>query len=192
MFVSCSVLTLKSSHTKFSKIKSYKANKFRICFIQEQTIFKEKNHNKYSTLLYGLMFPGGGQFLIRDYDQGKGVVATFGLLMLMARWAESEEWESKSGRFYISETSSFPVNNLKKGLNKQGSIPAELNFSFSSNSYPPLILGFSVLISSALSSFNKTMVKNSIFMDYYLNEQLNINPPSDFMDFYEPVLLEIN
>ena len=54
------------------------------------------------------------------------------------------------------------------------------------------LLGFSVLISSALSSFNKTRVKNSNFMDYYLNEQLNINPPSGFMDFYEPVLLETN
>ena len=31
-----------------------------------------------------------------------------------------------------------------------------------------------------------------LFMDYFLNERLNINQPSDFMDFYEPVLLEIN
>jgi len=112
--------------------------------------------------------------------------------MLVARWAEVEQWGDKSGRFYRSEASSFPVTNLKKGLNKQGSLPAELNFSFSSNSYPPLILGFSVLISSALSSFNKTKIKNSIFMDYFLNDQLNINPPSNFMDFYEPVLLEVN
>ena len=202
------LLTLRA----YALLREKKFDESRITFILAQSIFNHsrynklitplyrtiedaglvKNYNKYSTLFYGLMFPGGGQFLLRDYDQGKGVVATFSLLMLMARWSEADEWGSKSGRFYSSEASSFPVNNLKKGLTKQGSMPAKLNFSFSSNSYPPLILGFSVLISSALSSFNKTRVKNSIFMDYYLNEQLNINPPSDFMDFYEPVILEMN
>lgn len=151
-----------------------------------------KNHNKYSTLFYGLVFPGAGQFLLEDYDQGKGVIATFGLLMLAAKWAEVEQWGSKSRRFYNSEANSLPVNNLRKRINKQVSLPAELNFSFSSDNHTQLFLGFSVLISSALSSFNKTELKNAIFIEYFLNEQLDINPPSTFMDFYEPALSEEN
>ena len=151
-----------------------------------------KNYNKYSILFYGLLIPGGGQFLLKDYDQGKGVITTFGLLMLMTKWGEVEQLGNNSGRFYNSEANSFPVINLKKKINRQVDLPAKLNFRFSSNSYPPLILGISVLLSSAWSSFNKTKSKNSIFMDYFINEQLNIYPPSSFMDFYEPDLLELN
>mgnify|MGYP001266560076 CR=1 FL=1 len=150
------------------------------------------NYNKYSILFSGLLFPGGGQFLLKDYDQGKGVIATFGLLMLMTKWGEAEQWGDNSGRFYNSEGNSFPVNNFKKRINMQGNLPVKLNFSFSSNSYTPFFLGLSVLVSSAWSSFKKTKNKNFIFMDHFINEQLNIYQASNFFDFYEPDLLEIN
>jgi tetratricopeptide (TPR) repeat protein len=196
----------------YSLLREKKIEESRVTFIQAQSKFNHshynklitplykaiedagsvKNYNKYSILLYGLLFPGGGQFALKDYDQAKGVIATFGLLMLTTKWGEVEKFGNNSEQFFYSEANSFPVINLKKKINGQDALPAKLNFSFSSNKYPPIILGISVLFSSAWSSFNKTNIKNSIFMDNFINNQLNIYPPSSFMDFYEPNLIEIN
>jgi hypothetical protein len=196
----------------YALLREQKFEESRVTFILAQSIFNQShynklitplyktienaglvsNYNKYSILFSGLLFPGGGHFLLKDYDQGKGVITTFGLLMLMSKWGEVEQWDDRSGRFYNSEANSFPVNNLKKRINRQTNLPAKLNFSFISNSYPPFIFGVSVLISSAWSSFKKTKNKNNIFMDHFINNQLNIYPASNFMDFYEPDLSEIN
>ena len=150
------------------------------------------NYNKYSVLFSGLLFPGGGQFLLKDYDQGKGVVATFSLLMLMSRWGEVKIMSDNEGkRFFNSDFNSLPIQNLKGNLNKSGNLPKTLTFGFSSNSKAPLLIGFSVLATSALSSFNKTKNKNITFVDLYIKKQCDALPASIFMDFPEPNLIDI-
>ena len=76
-------------------------------------------------------------------------------------------------------------------MNKNERLPKTLSFSFSSSSQFPLWIGFSVLVTSALLSFNKTKNKNNTFIDLYIKRQIESLPASIFMDFLEPNLMDI-
>lgn len=155
-----------------------------------------KTYNKYAVLISGLIFPGGGYFMLQDYDKGKGVVATFGLLMLVSNWGKVDK-NSGMNRFYYSEGNTFPVFNSydiiknKNILEEKDKMPIKLKFKFSDNTRAPLLLGLSVLFSSAWYSYNKTFRKNSMFINYYLKDQIERFPPSIFLDFSEPKLVNI-
>ena len=71
-----------------------------------------KSYNKYSVLFSGLVIPGGGCFMLREYDEGKGIVATVSLLMLVSSWGKVINKDLSSNRFYHSEANSFLLSSL--------------------------------------------------------------------------------
>ena len=186
----------------------------RVSFISAQSIFNHphynklitplykiiedvgsvKNHNKFSVLLSGLAFPGGGHYMLQDYDEAKGVSLTVGLLMLINHWGKVEG-QSSTNRFYYNESNSFPIFNsydkigLKNILDENDKIPIKLEFKFLDNNRAPLLLGIGVLLSSSWFAYKKTMSKNLSLVTYYLDSQINKFPASEFFDFSEPQFL---
>ena len=201
----------------YSYLKNNNFEMARTSFISAQSIFNHshykklitplykiiedvgsvKSYNKYSVLFSGLVIPGGGCFMLREYDEGKGIVATVSLLMLVSSWGKVINKDLSSNRFYYSEANSFPVYNsydnigIKNILEKKDKIPQKLKFEFVDNNRTPFLLGTGVLLSSAWYAYKRTAIKNSDFIIYYINKQLIKNPISDFLDFPEPILTDL-
>ena len=156
-----------------------------------------KNYNKFSVLLSGLAFPGGGHYMLRDYDEAKGVSLTVGLLMLINYWSKVEGQSGKN-RFYYNESNTFPVFNsydyrgFKYILSENDKIPIKLEFEFSDNNRMPIFLSMGVLLSSSWFAYKKTINKNYSLIKYYIDAEINKFPASVFLDFSEPKLLVQN
>jgi len=157
-----------------------------------------KNYNKYSVLLLGLFFPGGGHFMLKDYDEGKGIAATVSLLILMRNWGKAFNYEANSNSLYYTEANSIPVYNsydvtkFSNILKKNDKIPLSLNFEYSSSSRMSIFLAASVLFSSAWYSYKKTLIKNSDLIAFYINNHIGKYPASNFLDFSEPSLMPLD
>ena len=77
-----------------------------------------KNHNKNFIFLLGVLFPGGGQFMLGDLDEARGIFTSFSLLMLSGVWGSISNNETGENRLYYNEANSFPIFNSydKQGL----------------------------------------------------------------------------
>ena len=118
-----------------------------------------KNHNKNSILLLGVLIPGGGQFILGDFDEARGIITSFSLLMLSGAWGMISSNNPGQERLYYNEPNSLPVFNSynKKGLNliidKKNKFPVKLNFQISNNSRIPFGLGFGLVLVILLGSY---------------------------------------
>lgn len=152
------------------------------------------NHNKYIVFLSGLLLPGGGQFMLREWDRGQGVFTSVGLLTLIATWGKVNAIVG-SNRIADSEASSLPMyrdfSGDKVHTQKNNNIPSTLNLKSNSLKYtiPPLMIGFGVFISSVLKSFNDTQKKNKSVVEYFIKERIDEISPERFLDFPEPSLV---
>ncbi len=157
------------------------------------------NHNKYMVFLSGMLLPGGGQFMLREWDKGQGVLSSVGLLALIATWGKVNAIVG-SNRIVESEASSLPMyqnyggNKVQSQANKNNKIPSTLNLKSNSLKYtiPPLIIGSGVFISSILNSFNDTQKKNKSVVEFFIQERINDISPERFLDFPEPSLVPFN
>ena len=198
----------------YAYLKEHKWEKARTSFINAQEKFELQyyddlmiplyklienvntvpSHNKYLVFATSILFPGGGQFMLKEWKDGQGILSSVGLMMLIGSWAVVDRLAGEK-RFMDNESTFIPLyNNFDHNnheLKNQDKIPSELNFSNSSIEYliPPLIIGSSIFLSSSLKSFKDTEKKNKKLIEYYINDGINLASPARFLDFKEPSLI---
>ena len=153
-------------------------------------------HNRYLVFLSGLILPGGGQFMLKEWDKGQGVLTSVGLLAMIATWGKVNTLVG-SKRIMDSEASSLPIfENYKQGTNDvsltgRDKIPSTVKTKSSSLMYtiPPLIIGGGIFIGSVWKSFMDTQKKNESLVEFYIQERIDRISPERFLDFPEPSLV---
>ena len=150
-------------------------------------------HNKYFVFLSSAIFPGGGQFLLKEWNNGQGILTSVSLMAIISNWARVEELVGKN-RVIENESSSIPLykdmqSNHK--LKKKDKLPVNLALSYSSNRYliPPVVIGAGVFIISSLKSFKDTDEKNKKLIEYYVSDRVSNISPNRFLDFQNPTLV---
>ena len=150
-------------------------------------------HNKYLVFLSSAIFPGGGQFLLKEWNKGQGVLSSVGLMLMIGNWAKVEALVGKN-RVKDNVSSSIPLYKDMESnyeLKKNDKIPTDLSLSHSSVRYliPPIIIGVGVFISSSLKSFKDTDEKNKKLIEYYVSDRVSKTSPERFLDFSKPTLV---
>ena len=143
--------------------------------------------------------PGGGQFMLREWDVGQGVLTSVGLMVLIGSWGKVESLVAGQNihRFMDSEATSIPLynnyekNNSHTDLTKGDQIPGNMNIRSSSLKFsiPPLLIGASIFVGSTWQSFIDTQTKNESLVEFYIEERIDKISPSRFLDFPEPTLI---
>ena len=200
----------------YAHMKKLKWEEARTSFITAQALFNHSHYNKLMTPLYqtienvgsvprhnrylvflsGSILPGGGQFMLREWDKGQGVLTTVGLMVLIGSWGKVESLVG-GNRFMDSEATSIPLynnyekNNSHTDLTRGDQIPANMNIRSSSLKYsiPPLLIGAGIFMGSTWKSFIDTQDKNERLVQFYIQERIDKISPSRFLDFPEPTLI---
>jgi len=199
----------------YAYLKNAEWEEARISFISAQRIFNHPHydnlitpiyqaienvneiprHNRYFVFLAGTIFPGGGQFLLGERNNGQGILSTFGLMMLIRSWSKGENIFG-GNRLLDIESTSIPLNKNYNYGNSVGSgnsqkLPKKLVISSSSIKFslPPLIIGAGIFIGSSWKSFVNTQEKNKTLVEFYVEEKTKKITPGQFLDFPEPELV---
>ena len=158
-----------------------------------ENVSEVPKHNKYIVFLLSAIFPGGGQFLLEEWNNGQGILTSVSLMAIISNWAKVEELVGKN-RIFENESSSIPLYKdieTNHQLKKKDKIPAKLSLSHSSVKYliPPIVIGAGVFIISSLKSFKDTNEKNKKLIEYYVSDKVSDIAPSRFLDFPNPTLV---
>ena len=158
-----------------------------------ENVSEVPKHNKYIVFLSSAIFPGGGQFLLKEWSNGQGILTSVSLMAIISNWAKVEELVGKN-RIIENESSSIPLYKdmeTNHQLKKKDKIPAKLSLSYSSVKYliPPIVIGAGVFIISSLKSFKDTDEKNKKLIEYYVSDRVSDISPSRFLDFPNPTLV---
>jgi hypothetical protein len=150
-------------------------------------------HNKYLVFLSSAIFPGGGQFLLKEWNNGQGILTSVSLMAIISNWARVEELVGKN-RVIENESSSIPLHKDMESnnkLKKKDKLPANLSLSYSSTRYliPPIVIGAGVFSISSLKSFKDTDKKNKKLIEYYVSDRVSDMSPDRFLDFPNPTLV---
>ena len=200
----------------YAQMKKLKWEEARLSFINAQALFNHSHynklmgplyqtienvgsvprHNRYLVFLSGSLMPGGGQFMLREWDKGQGILTSVGLMVLIGSWGKVESFVD-GNRFIDSEGTSIPLynnyeeNNSHKDLANGDQIPKKMNVRSSSLKYsiPPLLIGAGIFIGSTWKSFIDTQTKNERLVEFYIEERIDKISPSRFLDFPEPTLI---
>ncbi len=200
----------------YAYLKRFEWERARTSFIAAQSIFNHShyndlmnplfqtiekvgsipNYNKYIVFFTSSIFPGGGQFLLKEWNKGQGVLTSVGLMYLILNWAQIESYQG-ADRILDNYSSSVPIvmnfesinRNIK--LKQKDRLPMELKISNSSFNYlaPPLFIGAGIFIGSMVNSFKDTKHKNKKLIQYYIDDKIKKFPPSRFLDLSEPSLI---
>jgi len=152
-------------------------------------------HNKYIVSGLGTIFPGGGHLLLKDWNKGKGVLATFGLLAMTSQWTNVTALSS-TNRIIEPEGSSIPINNKIKESNGKihlgggSKIPGHISISSTSLKYtlPSVLFSVGIYIGSIWKSYSDTQDTNYQLISFYVENRLSKSLPNRFVDFPEPDL----
>ena len=156
-------------------------------------------HNRYLVFMTGSLFPGGGQFMLREWDKGQGILTSVGLMVLIGSWSKVEDLVGNK-RFLDNEGISIPLyknykhKNSNTELTNNDQIPAQMNVSSSAMKYiiPPIFIGTGIFLGSSLKSFIDTNDKNKRLVEFYIQERIDKISPERFLDFSEPMLNTTN
>ena len=156
-----------------------------------------RTHNKYLVGIGGLFMPGGGQFLLKDINNGQGILATAGFFLLATNWSKTTSL-SGSSRYLNHQSLSVPVFQDfeligSNSINLKGNddLPSNIdhNSSYFNYVFPPIILGLGVYLGGFWKSYMDTQKTNKKLFLNYIDDQISINNPEDFFDFSEPRLI---
>ena len=158
-----------------------------------EDVYTVPKHNRYLIFLMSALFPGAGQFMLGNKNQGQGILSSVGLMLLVSSWT-SYSSHTGSSRAVDDVSSSVPIfKSYAKNKKKIGypKIPDEIYISSSSSKYliPPLLICSGVFIASAYKSFTDTKLKNQELMNIYINDKIEKISPKRFLDFPEPQLI---
>ena len=154
------------------------------------------SYNKYLVFLSSAFIPGGGQFLLKEWGNGQGILSSVLLLLLASNWA-LEERVNGSSRLVENYSTSLPLmrsfngDNNSFNLKKTDKMPQKILVTHSNSRYilMPLVVSAGIFISSSINSFRDTKAKNNKLLEYFLNDNLEILNPKYFLDFPEPQLM---
>ena len=154
-----------------------------------------KQHSKLKVAISGLMFPGGGQLLLRDKKNAQGIfISTF--LLYGVYSLSSGNDNSGDIRFVNSPGTVTPTY---RGVNSnfnlsEGALSETISAKSALVKYtlPPIAFGSVLYISSFIKSFSDTEEKNKNLINYYAREKIDSIPPRSFMDFEEPSVVNNN
>ena len=155
-------------------------------------------YSKVKVAMGGMILPGGGQFALKDWKKGQGVLTTVLLLYGIYSLGESNVL-SGSVHFIKSPGIVIPIYkgvrgtdpNVLKNVKLSGSSmtkPLSSKSSFLQYTIPPLVMGVVLHIGSLIKSFNDTQEKNRSLIRYYALETIESISPKRFLDFREPIL----
>ena len=153
-------------------------------------------HDRAMVALTGTIFPGGGQFMLKEWKKGQGVLVTALVLSSIIAMGQINEIEGSAYvanspglliPYYRDITESGPSNFiLSKGrLTK----PVSPKTSVLQYTLPPIVLGLGVYMSSVWRSFIDIKDKNRALIEFYVLESIDSIEPDRFLDFDEPALL---
>ena len=133
------------------------------------------SHNRYLVFLSGWVMPGGGQFMLKEWDKGQGVLTSVGLLMLISYWSKVE-YLVGGNRFIYPEGTSIPTYknyqliNSVPNLTKPDKIPEKMSISSNSSRFmlPPIAISVAIFVGSTIKSFFDTQHKNERLVEYYI------------------------
>ena len=154
-----------------------------------------KQHSKLKVAISGLMFPGGGQLVLRDKKNAQGIFISTALLYGMYSLSLSND-NSGDIRFVNSPGTVIPtyrgVNssfNLSEGVLSEtiSAKSALLKYTL-----PPIAFGSVLYGLSLIKSFSDTEKRNKNLISYYAKEKIDSVSPQNFMDFEEPSVLDNN
>ncbi len=156
------------------------------------------SHNRYLVFLSGWVMPGGGQFMLKEWDKGQGVLTSVGLLMLISYWSKVESLVG-GNRFIYPEGTSIPtyknyqLSNSVPNLTKPDKIPEKMSISSNSSRFmlPPIAISVAIFVGSTIKSFFDTQHKNERLVEYYIQERIDKISPERFLDFPEPTLVTL-
>ena len=153
------------------------------------------NYNRYLVFIMSTLFPGAGQFMLGEKNQGQGILSSVSLMILISSWAAVENVIGSS-RAFDDISLSVPVyKNYIDGssmqLPRNNQLPDKIYTSSSSAKYvlPPLLIGSGIFIVSAYKSFKDTQLKNKELVNIYIKQKVDKIPPNRFLDFPEPQLI---
>ena len=165
-------------------------------FLTIENVQNVRMHNKYLVAATGLLFPGGGQFILNDINKGQGVLASAGLLALAANWSKTRT-VTGSKRFLKHQSLSMPAyKNLQQEnssyyLKNKNNLPKPVSFASSSlkYSFTPIFLAIGVYAGGFLKSFYDTQNENEKLLEYYVSDKIVTLSPDNFLDFPQPQLI---
>ena len=157
-----------------------------------EDVYTVPRHNRYFIFFLSTLFPGAGQFMLGNKNQGQGILSSVSLMVLISSWTSFQSVVGSS-RAVDDISLSVPVfkSYISKETSKDVSIPEKIYTSSSSLKYlaPPIIIGSSIFIASAYKSFNDTKTKNEALINFYIKKQIDKFSPRRFLDFSEPQLI---
>jgi len=196
----------------YSYLQSLKWEEARTLFVSAEERFDSRHYSKLMIPLYqvienvsnvrqhssakvamgGMLLPGGGQFILKDKQNGQGILATSLLLYGMYNLGSSDEiggtvhFDRSPGNVvpvYKGISSGFQLSDGK--LTK----PISSKSSLLKYTIPPLAIGAILHISSLIKSFKDTKEKNKSLIRYYALESIESISPERFLDFEEPSII---
>ena len=157
-----------------------------------ENVSSVRQHSHAKVALSGIFMPGGGQFILDDYQNGQGIFFTSLLLYGIYNLGISNELNGKV-QFDNSPGIVMPIY---KGVNSGFSLSdGDLTKSISAKSalikytIPPVVIGAVLHITSLIKSFRDTKEKNESLIKFYAFESLESISPIRFLDFQEPTIL---
>ena len=160
-----------------------------------ENVSNVRQHSHAKVAMGGMFLPGGGQFVLKDKQNGQGILATSLLLYGMYNLGTSAKLEGTI-HFAKSPGIVLPVyNGINSGFqlsNDNLTKPISSKSSLLKYTVPPLVIGTMLHISSLIKSFKDTKEKNRSLIRYYALESIESISPDRFLDFEEPSVLNNN
>ena len=196
----------------YSYLQSLKWEEARTLFVSAEERFDSRHYSKLMIPLYqaienvsnvrqhshakvamgGMLLPGGGQFVLKDKQNGQGILATSLLLYAMYNLSSNNEIDG-TVHFDRSPGNVVPVyKGVSSGFKlSEGRLTRPISSKSSILKYtiPPLAIGAILHISSMLKSFKDTKEKNKSLIRYYALESIESISPERFLDFEEPSII---
>ena len=154
-----------------------------------------KQHSKIKVAISGLIFPGGGQLVLKDKKNAQGIFISTFLLYGMYSLSSSND-NSGDIRFANSPGTVIPIyRGVNSDFNLSGGVLSETISAKSAlikYTLPPIAFGSVLYVSSLIKSFSDTVEKNKNLINYYAQEHIDSIPLQSFMDFEEPSVVDNN
>ncbi len=160
-----------------------------------ENVSSVKQHSKLKVAISGLIFPGGGQLVLRDKKNAQGIFISTFLLYGIYSLSSSND-NSGDIRFVNSPGTVTPTyREVNSNFNlSEGALSETISAKSALIKYtlPPIAFGSVLYLSSFVKSFSDTEEKNKNLINYYAREKIDSIPPRNFMDFEEPSVVNNN